>query len=75
MSVEKARNRVRGALNALGGLGTPASSVVWNLIGLEQSISVVAGAGGASRKKMSGLLLGALAKLAEFYFPLSQKRN
>lgn len=73
MSVEKSRNRVRAAIDALGGPGTQASKAVWNFIGLEQSIQVVAGKSSSQRVLWNGILIGALAALARHYFPLSKK--
>ena len=33
-----ARRRIGGALDALGGLGSPAGSCVWHVVGLQRSI-------------------------------------
>lgn len=73
LSVEKARRRVRGALDALGGIGTAASSAAWDFIGLEKSILVVSQNKSQKRAQLNGLLIGALAALAGYYFPLSKK--
>jgi hypothetical protein len=67
-----ARRRVGAALNALGGLGSPASSCVWHVVGLQRSIREWAlrqGWGGRPVRveQAQGILVAALGMLAAFY--------
>jgi hypothetical protein len=67
-----ARRRVGGALDALGGLGSPAGSCVWHVVGLERSIREWAmrqGWGGRPVRveQAQGILVAALGMLAGHY--------
>jgi hypothetical protein len=67
-----ARRRVGGALDALGGLGSPAGSCVWHVVGLQCSIREWAmrqGWGGRSVRveQAQGILVAALGVLAGHY--------
>ena len=67
-----ARLRVGSALDALGGLGSPAGSCVWHVVGLQRSIREWAmrqGWGGRSvnEKQAQGILIAALGVLARHY--------
>ena len=67
-----ARRRVGEALDALGGLGGPAGSCVWHVIGLQRSITEWAkrqGWGGRPVRveQAQGILIAALGMLAAHY--------
>ncbi len=67
-----ARRRVGEALDALGGLGTPAGSCVWHVVGLQRSVREWAmrqGWGGRpiNEKHAQGILIAALGMLAPHY--------
>ena len=67
-----ARRRVGGALDALGGLGSPAGSCVWHVVGLQRSIREWAmrqGWGGRPVRveQAQGILVAALGVLAGHY--------
>jgi hypothetical protein len=67
-----ARRRVGQALDALGGLGSPAGSCVWHVVGLQRSIREWAmrqGWGGRPVRveQAQGILVAALGMLAGFY--------
>jgi len=67
-----ARRRIGGALDALGGLGSPAGSCVWHVVGLQRSIREWAmrqGWGGRpiGEKPAQGVLIAALGVLARHY--------
>jgi hypothetical protein len=67
-----ARRRVGSALDALGGLGSPAGSCVWHVVGLQRSLREWAlrqGWGGRSVRveQAQGILVAALGMLARFY--------
>jgi len=67
-----ARRRVGNALDALGGLGSPAGSCVWHVVGLQRSIREWAmrqGWGGRSVRveQAQGILVAALGMLAGHY--------
>ena len=67
-----ARRRVGKALDALGGLGSPAGSCVWHVVGLQRSIRFCAmrqGWGGRSVRveQAQGILVAALGVLAGWY--------
>ena len=67
-----ARRRVGKALDALGGLGSPAGSCVWHVVGLQRSIREWAmrqGWGGRpiGEKPAQGVLIAALGVLARHY--------
>ena len=67
-----ARRRVAGAIDALGGLGSPAGGCVWHVVGLQCSIrewSMRQGWGGKpiGEKQAHGILVGALGVLARHY--------
>lgn len=67
-----ARRRVGNALDALGGLGSPAGSCVWHVVGVQRSIrewSMRQGWGGKSigEKQAHGILVAALGVLAGYY--------
>jgi hypothetical protein len=67
-----ARLRVGGALDALGGLGSPAGSCVWHVVGLQRSIREWAmrqGWGGKPVRveQAQGILVAALGVLAGWY--------
>ncbi len=71
--VEDARQRVWDAMNHLGGLATPAGSVVWHVVGLETtlrewSLRQVWGAGRTLRQEVAtGILVAALGVLNGYY--------
>ena len=67
-----ARRRVGKALDALGGLGSPAGSCVWHVVGLQRSLREWAlrqGWGGRPVRveQAQGILVAALGMLASFY--------
>ena len=67
-----ARRRVGSALDALGGLGSPAGSCVWHVVGLQRSIREWAmrqGWGGRPDRveQAQGILVAALGVLAGHY--------
>ena len=67
-----ARRRVGEVFDALGGLGSPAGSCVWHVVGLQRSIrewSMRQGWGGKSigEKQAHGILVAALGVLAGYY--------
>jgi hypothetical protein len=67
-----ARRRVSAAMDALGGLGSPAGSCVWHVVGLQHSIREWAmrrGWGGRpiGEKPAQGVLIAALGVLARHY--------
>jgi hypothetical protein len=67
-----ARRRVGSALDALGGLGSPAGSCVWHVVGLQRSIrewAIRQGWGGRPVRveQAQGILVAALGVLAGFY--------
>lgn len=67
-----ARRRVGDALDALGGLGSPAGSCVWHIVGLQRSIREWAmrqGWGGRPVRieQAQGILVAALGVLARHY--------
>ena len=67
-----ARRRVHCALTVLGGLGSPAGSCVWHVVGLEQTLKAWAlreGWGGRpiGEKTAAGVLIATLGALAQSY--------
>ena len=67
-----ARRRVDVAVNALGGLGSPAGGCVWHVVGLQRSVREWAmrqGWGGRpiNEKHAQGILIAALGVLANHY--------
>jgi hypothetical protein len=67
-----ARRRVGEAINALGGLGSPAGGCVWHVVGMQRSIREWAmrqGWGGRpiGEKQAHGILVAALGMLAGHY--------
>jgi Domain of unknown function (DUF6456) len=67
-----ARRRVHEALQALGGLSSPAGTCVWHVVGLQRSVREWAtrqGWGGqpVDQKEAKGILLAALGMLASHY--------
>ena len=67
-----ARRRVGNALDALGGLGSPAGSCVWHVVGLQRSVREWAmrqGWGGRPVRfeQAQGILVAALGVLAGWY--------
>jgi hypothetical protein len=67
-----ARDRVHKALEALGGISSPAGSCVWHVVGLQRSVREWAmrqGWGGRSvdQKEAKGILIAALGMLARQY--------
>jgi hypothetical protein len=67
-----ARRRVGGALDALGGLGSPAGSCVWHVVGLQRSIrewAMCQGWGGRPVRveQARGILVAALGMLVGHY--------
>jgi hypothetical protein len=67
-----ARRRVHEALGALGGIGSPAGSCVWHVIGLQRSVrewSLRQGWGGrpVDQKETKGILIAGLGILASHY--------
>jgi hypothetical protein len=67
-----ARRRVDAAMDALGGLGSPAGGCVWHVLGLQRSIREWAmrqGWGGrpVNEKQAQGILIAALGVLARYY--------
>ena len=67
-----ARRRMSSALDALGGLGSPAGSCVWHVVGLQRSVREWAmrqGWGGrpVNEKHAQGILIAALGVLANHY--------
>ena len=67
-----ARRRVDEAMDALGGLGSPAGGCVWHVVGLQRSIREWAmrqGWGGRAVRveQAQGILVAALGMLAGYY--------
>jgi hypothetical protein len=67
-----ARRRIGEAIDALGGLGSPASGCVWHVVGMQRSIREWAmrqGWGGRpiGEKQAHGILVAALGMLARHY--------
>ena len=67
-----ARRRVGGAIDALGGLGSPAGGCVWHVVGLQCSIREWSTRQGWSgkpigEKQAHGILVAALGMLARHY--------
>jgi hypothetical protein len=67
-----ARRRVHAAIEALGGISSPAGSCVWHVIGLQRSVrewAIRQGWGGRSvdQKEAKGILIAALGMLARHY--------
>jgi Domain of unknown function (DUF6456) len=67
-----ARRRVGEAMDALGGLGSPAGGCVWHVVGLQRSIREWAmrqGWGGRPVRieQAQGILVAALGMLAGYY--------
>jgi hypothetical protein len=64
-----ARHRVHDAMAALGGIGSPAGSCVWHVVGLQRSVrewAIRQGWGGRSvrQEQAQGILIAALGVLA-----------
>jgi hypothetical protein len=64
-----ARDRVHGALQALGGISSPAGSCVWHVVGMQRSVrewAIRQGWGGRAvdQKQAQGILVAALGMLA-----------
>jgi len=75
-----ARRRVGEAIDALGGLGSPAGSCVWHVVGLQRSIrewSMRQGWAGKSigEKQAHGILVAALGVLAGYYGYTRRERD
>jgi hypothetical protein len=75
-----ARRRVHVALEALGGISSPAGSAVWHIVGLQLSIrewSLRQGWGGrpVEQKEAKGILVAALGMLAKHYGYSEAKRS
>jgi Domain of unknown function (DUF6456) len=69
-----ARRRVHEAMQALGGLSSPAGSCVWHVVGLQRSVrewSMRQGWGGrlVRQEQAQGILIAALGMLATYYGP------
>jgi hypothetical protein len=67
-----ARRRVHRALEALGGLSSPAGSCVWHVVGLQRSVrewAIRQGWGGrpVEQKQATGILIAALGMLAAHF--------
>jgi hypothetical protein len=67
-----ARRRVHEALQALGGLSSPAGSCVWHVVGLQRSVrewAIRQGWGGrpVEQKQATGILVAALGVLAAHF--------
>ena len=67
-----ARRRIGAAMDALGGLSSPAGSCVWHVVGMQRSIrewSMRQGWGGKpiGEKQAHGILVAALGMLAGHY--------
>ena len=67
--VERARGEVWRMLQAVGGLASPAGSVLWHVLGLGQSLTQWAGTQGwcgrrISREAAGGILVAALGAMA-----------
>ena len=70
--IDARRRRGGSALDALGGLGSPAGSCVWHVVGLQRSIREWAmrqGWGGrpVRAEQAQGILVAALGVLAGWY--------
>jgi hypothetical protein len=67
-----AKRRVHEAMQALGGLFSPAGSCVWHVVGLQRSVrewAIRQGWGGRSvrQEQAQGILVAALGMLAAHY--------
>jgi hypothetical protein len=65
-----ARDRVHKALEALGGISSPAVSCVWHVVGLQRSVrewAIRQGWGGrpVDQKQAQGILIAALGMMAQ----------
>jgi hypothetical protein len=66
------RRRVHAALQALGGINSPAGSCVWHVVGLQQSVRAWAMRQGWSgrpirQEQAQGILIAALGVLARHF--------
>jgi len=74
-----ARLRVHEALQALGGISSPAGSCVWHVIGLQRSVrewAIRQGWGGrpVRQEQAQGILIAALGMLAAHFGYFETKR-
>ena len=74
-----ARRRVHEALQALGGISSPAGSCVWHVVGLQRSVrewAIRQGWGGrpVRQEQAQGILVAALGMLATHYGHSEAKR-
>jgi len=72
LRIEAARGAVWRAIQAVGGIGSPAGSCVWHVLGWEQSLKEWALTQGWSGRRVSqeaasGILIAALGALEEHY--------
>jgi len=75
-----ARRRVHKALEALGGISSPAGSCVWHVVGLQRSVREWAMRQGwngraVEQKEAKGILVAALGMLASHYGHSETKRS
>jgi hypothetical protein len=75
-----ARRRVHKALEALGGISSPAGSCVWHVVGLQSSVREWAMRQGwngraVEQKEAKGILVAALGMLASHYGHSETKRS
>lgn len=76
----EARRQLHEAIAAVGGLGSPAGSCVWHVLGCERSVREWAqreGWGGRpiGHAQAQGILIATLGVLAQFYGPNSTNMN
>lgn len=70
--IEAARDAVWGAIQAVGGVGSPAGSCLWHVVGWERSLEVWALEQGWNGRRVSqeaaaGILIAALGTLAAHF--------
>ena len=75
-----ARRRVQEAMQALGGMSSPAGSCVWHVVGLQSSVREWAMRQGwngraVEQKEAKGILVAALGMLASHYGHSETKRS
>jgi Domain of unknown function (DUF6456) len=75
-----ARDRVHKALEALGGISSPAGSCVWHVVGLQRSVREWAMRQGwngraVEQKEAKGILVASLGMLASYYGHSEIKRS
>ena len=68
IATEAARMRIHKAIEYLGGADSAMAKAVWDFVGLRLSITLH-GEGARSRARWSDILVNAVKRLADFYYP------